>query len=44
MLSFLSRYAAMGAFSPFLYCPFYLFAIYAFIKGKEWIRIPGLCV
>ena len=22
--------------------PFYLFAIYAFIKGKEWIRIPSI--
>ncbi len=23
-----------------LFGPFYIFAIYAFIKGKEWIRIP----
>jgi hypothetical protein len=23
-----------------LFGPFYLFAIYAFVKGKEWIRIP----
>jgi hypothetical protein len=22
--------------------PFYLFAIYAFIRGREWIRIPAL--
>lgn len=22
--------------------PYYLFAIYAFIKGKEWIRIPSI--
>jgi hypothetical protein len=25
-----------------LYGPFYLFAIYAFIKGKEWIRLPAI--
>ena len=24
------------------YGPFYAFAIYAFIKGREWIRIPAL--
>ena len=24
-----------------LYGPFYAFAIYAFIKGKDWIRIPA---
>lgn len=23
-----------------LFGPFYVFAVYAFIKGKEWIRIP----
>ncbi|MGH8461002.1 MAG: EXPERA domain-containing protein [Stenotrophobium sp.] len=22
--------------------PFYIFAIYAFIKGREWIRVPAL--
>src|SRR5947209_3368262 len=22
--------------------PFYLFAIYAFVKGRDWIRIPGI--
>ncbi|CAI8015334.1 hypothetical protein GBAR_LOCUS9504 [Geodia barretti] len=27
--------------SPFVYTPFYFFAIYAFIYKKEWIRIPG---
>jgi emopamil binding protein len=25
-----------------LYGPFYAVAIYAFIKGKEWIRLPSL--
>jgi hypothetical protein len=25
-----------------LYGPFYLFAVYAFIKGKEWIRLPAI--
>lgn len=25
-----------------LYGPFYLFATYAFIKGKEWIRLPAI--
>jgi hypothetical protein len=25
-----------------LYGPFYLVAIYAFWKGKEWIRLPGI--
>lgn len=25
-----------------LFGPFYLFAIYAFVKGKEWIRIPSI--
>ena len=25
-----------------LYGPFYLIAIYAFIKGKEWIRLPAI--
>ena len=25
-----------------LYGPFYLLAIYAFIKGKEWIRLPSI--
>src|SRR5215470_8485150 len=25
-----------------LYGPFYLIGIYAFIKGKEWIRLPGI--
>jgi hypothetical protein len=24
--------------------PFYLFALYAFIKGKDWIRVPTLVV
>jgi hypothetical protein len=36
-----SWYATMAAFSPFLYTPFYLIAIYAFITEKEWIRIPS---
>ena len=32
----------MAAVSPLFYGPFYLLAIFAFITGKEWIRIPGL--
>lgn len=35
-------YSTMAAFSPFLYCPFYVVAIYAFLTEKEWIRIPAL--
>lgn len=30
--------------SPFVYAPFYLIAAYAFIAGKDWIRIPVLCI
>jgi len=26
--------------SPFVFSPFYLVAIYAIIKGREWIRTP----
>ena len=26
---------------PLFYGPFYAFAIYAFIKGRDWIRIPA---
>ncbi|XP_019850083.1 PREDICTED: uncharacterized protein LOC109580930 isoform X1 [Amphimedon queenslandica] len=37
-----SWYSVMAAFSPFIYCPFYVAAIYAFIFEKEWIRIPAL--
>lgn len=36
------RYATMAGLSPFLYVPFYLVGIYAFIQEKEWIRIPAL--
>jgi len=25
-----------------LFGPFYVFAIYAFIKGKDWIRVPAI--
>ena len=32
----------MAGFSPFLYVPFYIFAIYAFIMEREWIRVPAL--
>ena len=35
------RFETMAWFSPFLYAPFYVFAIYAFIFEKEWIRVPG---
>lgn len=31
----------MAMFSPFIYAPFYLAAIYAFIFEKEWIRVPS---
>jgi hypothetical protein len=27
-----------------IFGPFYAFALYAFIKGKEWIRIPTLVI
>ena len=33
----------MSWFSPFLYAPFYVFAIFAFLFEKEWIRVPGEC-
>lgn len=32
----------MAWFSPFIYAPFYLVAIYAFVFEKEWIRAPTL--
>lgn len=31
----------MAWFSPFIYVPYYLVAIYAFIFEKEWIRVPS---
>ena len=31
----------MSWFSPVIYAPFYLCAIYAFIFEKNWIRVPG---
>lgn len=34
----------MSYFSPFLYAPFYLFATYCFIEGKEIVRIPTFIV
>ncbi len=34
----------MAWYSPFLYTPFYIAAIYAFIFEKEWIRVPGKVV
>ncbi|XP_065830938.1 uncharacterized protein [Oscarella lobularis] len=36
-------YRALALTSPFLYAPFYVLAIYAFINEREWIKIPGLC-
>lgn len=30
--------------SPFIYAPFYLVAVYAIVKGKEWIRVPIIAV
>jgi hypothetical protein len=32
----------MALWSPLFYGPFYLFAIYAFLRGRDWIRVPGL--
>eukprot|EP00731_Ephydatia_muelleri_P023157 Em0015g740a len=32
----------MAWLSPFVYSPFYCFAIYAFLYEKEWIRVPAL--
>eukprot|EP00762_Andalucia_godoyi_P002939 ANDGO_04078.mRNA.1 hypothetical protein EMIHUDRAFT_217878 len=31
-----------AAYSPILYGPFYLFAIYAFARRRNWIRVPAL--
>ena len=31
----------MAWFSPFIYVPYYMVAIYAFIFEKEWIRVPS---
>ena len=30
--------------SPFIYAPFYLVAVYAIVKGLEWIRVPLLAI
>lgn len=36
-------YARFGTLmSAFVYGPFYLCLVYAFIKGKDWIRVPAL--
>ena len=35
-------YQIMAYASPCVYAPFYLFAIPAFLRGRNWIRIPGL--
>jgi len=32
----------MALVSVLFYLPFYPFAIYAFIRGRNWIRVPGL--
>ncbi len=32
----------MALWSPVFYGPFYLFAMYAFVRGRDWIRIPAL--
>ncbi len=29
-------------FDAVFFGPFYAFAIYAFVRGKEWIRLPGI--
>ncbi|XP_065893283.1 sigma intracellular receptor 2-like [Dysidea avara] len=36
-------YETMALFSPCIYLPFYIVAIYAIVTEKEWIRIPCLC-
>ena len=30
----------MCTLSPLVYMPFYFFAVYAILKGREWIRVP----
>jgi len=30
----------LAVYSPFIYTPLYLLAIYAFIKGRNWIKTP----
>lgn len=30
------------ATSPLIYAPFSMLAVYAIVKGKEWIRVPML--
>jgi EXPERA (EXPanded EBP superfamily) len=32
---------ALAWLSPFVYAPFYLFALYCFIAGKDYIRVPA---
>src|SRR6185369_7989731 len=32
----------MALWSPVFYGPFYCFAIYAFVRGRDWIRVPAL--
>lgn len=41
MITCVCRYSTMAALSSFVYGPFYVVAIYAFITEKEWIRVPG---
>lgn len=36
------RYRSLALISPVVYAPFYVFAIYAFINQREWIKIPGM--
>ncbi|XP_062510089.1 sigma intracellular receptor 2-like [Corticium candelabrum] len=36
-------YRTLALVSPVVYAPFYVFAIYAFVNQREWIRTPGLC-
>ena len=35
-------YNTMAWFSPVLYAPFYLVAVYAILNERAWIRIPAL--
>eukprot|EP00698_Gefionella_okellyi_P021073 TRINITY_DN6718_c0_g3_i1.p1 TRINITY_DN6718_c0_g3~~TRINITY_DN6718_c0_g3_i1.p1 ORF type:complete len:184 (+),score=29.92 TRINITY_DN6718_c0_g3_i1:19-570(+) len=32
----------LATLSPVVYAPFYMFAIYAFIRGRNWIRTPAI--
>jgi hypothetical protein len=35
-------YQIICGYSPFVYAPFYIAAVYAFVTEKNWIRVPTL--